>query len=72
MPEQPQSPAQVTQLIQSEINRELLSSHLHAFNARARKLKINIKKAKITTSQQQLKSNNNTKLLDFSVLSSHH
>lgn len=38
--DQPQSPAQVTQLIQSEINRELLSSHLNAFNARARKLKI--------------------------------
>ena len=42
MPEQPQSPAQVTQLIQSEINRELLSSHLHAFNARARKLNMKI------------------------------
>lgn len=40
MSDQPQSPAQVTQLIQSEINRELLSSYLHAFNARARKLKM--------------------------------
>lgn len=44
MSDQPQSPAQVTQLIQSEINRELLSSHLHAFNARARKLKMRIAK----------------------------
>lgn len=42
MSDQPQSPAQVTQLIQSEINRELLSSHLHAFNTRARKLKMKI------------------------------
>lgn len=42
MSDQPQSSAQVTQLIQSEINRELLSSHLHAFNARARKLKMKI------------------------------
>ena len=42
MPEQPQSSAQVTQLVQSEINRELLSSHLHAFNARARKLNMKI------------------------------
>lgn len=44
MSDQPQSPAQVTQLIQSEINRELLSSHLHAFNARARKLNMKIAK----------------------------
>lgn len=42
MPDQSQSSAQVTQLIQSEINRELLSSHLHAFNTRARKLKMKI------------------------------
>lgn len=44
MSDQPQSPAQVTQLIQSEINRELLSSHLHAFNSQARKLKMRIAK----------------------------
>ena len=40
MSDQPQSSTQVTQLIQSEINRELLSSYLHAFNDRARKLKM--------------------------------